>query len=95
MSKPVLFASIRPLDRAENIKAIYNAYNGEKVHAVSTTYDYKREVQSGKYDLMVTDDFPYITPGKTIMIWHGIQGGKTIGLDQPGQPFYHPDMAKG
>jgi len=89
MSKPVLFVSFRPLERAENLRAIYEAYTGDKVHMLSSDVNYLSEVQSGKYNLMVTDDFPYVSPGKTIVIWHGIQGGKTIGLDQPGQPYFN------
>lgn len=89
MSKPVLFVSFRPLERAENIKAIYDAYTGEKEHILSTDPDYVSKVLSGKYYVMVTDDFPSITPGCCIMIWHGIQGGKYIGLDQPGHPYYN------
>ena len=92
MSKPVLFVSFRPLERAENIRAIYEAYQGEKVHVLSTAPEYLHEVHSGRYDLMVTDDFPKETPGKCIMIWHGIQGGKYIGLQQP-IPFYSREDA--
>ena len=94
MSKPVLFASFRPLERAENIHAIYTAYTGDKVHMMSTDPSFHNEVLSGKHDIMVTDDFPYITPGKCIMIWHAIQGGKTIGLDQPRQPYYRRQLAE-
>ena len=93
MSKPVLFVSFRPLERAENLRAIYDAYPGPKVHKHTYDKDYKTEVTSGKYDLMVIDEFPNVTPGKCIMIWHGIQGGKTIGLDQPGTPYYEPYQA--
>lgn len=93
MSKPVLFVSFRPLERAENLRAAYEAYDGEKVHILSGDPNYCSEVISGKYDLMVTDDFPYVTPGKCIMIWHGIHGGKTIGLKQPGHPYYDMSIA--
>ena len=93
MSKPVLFVSFRPLDRAENLRSIYEYYSGPKVHMLTSDPHYKEEVLSGKYDVMVTDEFPDITPGKCIMIWHGIQGGKTIGLDQPGHPYYNPEWA--
>ena len=93
MSKPVLFASFRPLERAENISAIYHAYSGSKVHMCTDDPTYKTEVTSGKYDLLVTDDFPDVTPGKCIMIWHAIQGGKTIGLDQPNNPYYPREWA--
>lgn len=88
MSKPVLFVSFRPLARAENLRAIYDAYDGPKVHICTHDRGYEDEVRSGKYDLMVIDEFPSVTPGKCIMIWHGIQGGKYIGLDQPRTPYY-------
>lgn len=94
MSKPVLFSSIRPLERSENIHAILKAYPGPKEYFPAYDRNYRFEVQSGKYDLLVTDDFPAFTPGKCIMIWHGIQGGKYIGLDQPGTPYYRPEMAQ-
>lgn len=93
MSKPVLFSCFRPIERAENLRAIYEAYDGPKQLIHSYDRNYYAEVTSGKYDLMVIDDFPACTPGKCIMIWHGIQGGKTIGLDQPGRPYYHPAWA--
>ena len=93
MSKPVLFASFRPLERAENICAAYEAYTGEKVHIISTSPEYRSEVLSGKYDVLVTDDFPAVTPGKCIVIWHGIYGGKRVGLDQPGVPYYRREYA--
>ena len=96
MTKPVLFTSFRPFDRAENIRAIYNAYNGTKQYLCSYgNYGeaFRAEVESGKYSLMVTDDFPKYTPGKCIMIWHGIQGGKHIGLDQPNHPYYDTSYA--
>ena len=93
MSKPVLFASFRPLERAENLHALYEAYTGNKVHIMQSDQHYRSEVLSGKYDLMVTDDFPSVTPGKCIMIWHAIQGGKKIGLDQPGTPYYDRKLA--
>lgn len=93
MSKPVLFVSFRPLERAENLHAIYDAYPGEKAHICTHDPHYDQEVLSGKYDLMVIDEFPDISPGKCIMIWHAIQGGKHIGLDQP-NPYYHESYAK-
>ena len=92
MSKPVLFVSFRPLERAENLRAIYEAYKGEKVHICTHDWNYYQEVESGKYDLMVIDEFPTVSPGKCIMIWHGIQGGKLIGLDQP-KPYYREHHA--
>ena len=94
MSKPVLFVSFRPLERAENLRAAYDAYDGEKVHILSSDPHYHDEVTSGKYDLMVTDDFPSVTTGKCIVIWHGIQGGKTIGYDQPGHPYFSDETSR-
>ena len=93
MSKPVLFVSMRPLEVSPDIEAIYHAYNGPKIHLTQMFDDVESEISSGKYDLMVTDDFPIVTPGKCIMIWHGIQGGKYIGLDQPNHPFYDKSQA--
>ena len=93
MSKPVLFVSFRDLERAENLQAIYFAYQGEKRHICTHAWNYQQEVRSGKYDVMVIDEFPTVTTGKCIMIWHGIQGGKKIGLDQP-QPYYRKEQAR-
>lgn len=94
MSKPVLFVSFRQLERAENLRAAYDAYDGEKVHILSSDPHYHDEVTSGKYDLMVTDDFPSVTTGKCIVIWHGIQGGKTIGYDQPWHPYFSDETSR-
>lgn len=77
----VLFASNRPLDRAENIKAAYEAYDGEKIF-IQRTASFK-DVDLNKYDLMVTDDYPDRAPKKCIHIGHGPAAGKTAGLDQP------------
>ena len=83
--KPVLFVSGlgKSIDRSENLHVLFDAYKGEKKFMSTHDQDYEAEVKSGKYDLMVIDIFPTITPGKTIMIWHAIQGGKYIGLDDP------------
>lgn len=94
MSKPVLFVSFRDLYRAENLRAIYDAYPGAKDYICKLSPNYESEVLSGKYDLMVSDDFTTISPGKCIMIWHGIHGGKSIGIDQPNHPYFHPSFAK-
>ena len=83
--KPVLFAGTRPYGRAENISALYDAYQGDKQYIEVHGTNSHPEIRSGKYDILVIDDFPSETPGKCIMIWHAIQGGKTIGYDQ-----YHP-----
>lgn len=93
MGKPVLFSCFRPIERAENLRAIYEAYNGPKQLVHSYDPGYEAEVTSGKYDLMVIDDFPACTPGKCISIGHGIEGGKYVGKDQPGTPYYYPSVA--
>ena len=92
MSKPVLFTSFRPLERAENMRAIYDAYDGEKVFVQTLDENYESEVLSGKYDLLVNDDFPKVSPGKCIVVWHAIQGGKMIGLNQP-MPYHRKERA--
>ena len=80
--KPVLFTSQRPLDRAENIKAVYDAYDGPKEFAQLDWWRQSPEITSGKYFLMVTDEIPVASPGKVLMINHGISGTKYYGLDQ-------------
>lgn len=93
MSKPILFSCFRPIERAENLRAAYEAYDGPKQLIHSYDPDYEKEVTSGKYDIMVIDDFPSCTPGKCIVIDHCIHGGKLVGMDQPGTPYYHPSFA--
>lgn len=90
--KPVLFASGlgKSPDRAENMRVLYEAYPGEKVFAAGESVNI--EAQSGRYGLMVIDVFPVVSPGKTIMVWHAIQGGKYIGLDQKGT-YYRKEYA--
>ena len=83
MAKPVLFAGTRPYGRAENISALYDAYQGEKKYIQVIGDNDHPLIHSGEYDVMVIDDIPSSSPGKCIMIWHGIQGGKMIGYDQP------------
>ena len=80
--KPVLFTSQRPLNRAENIKAVFEAYDDPKVFAQLDWFRQSAEITSGKYDLMVTDEIPVASPGKVVMINHGISGTKLYGLDQ-------------
>ena len=92
MSKPVLFTSQRTLERAENIKALYEAYDGPKQFVRLGVDRRHPEIVSGKYDLMVTDEYPEQTPGKVILLWHAIAGGKTIGLDQPGPYVQRKNM---
>ena len=91
--KPVLFAGVKPLERAENLKALFDAYDGEKVHVKLDPWRRHPEIRSGKYDLMVIDEYPTESPGKCILIGHGIDGGKTGGLLMP-RPYYRPEQAE-
>ena len=90
--KPVLFASVKPLERAENLKALYDAYDGEKRFVKMDPWRRHPEIRSGKYELMVMDEFPTESPGKIILLGHGIEGGKTDGLDMP-RAYYRKNEA--
>ena len=86
----VLFASNRPLERAENIKSVYDAYDGEKqyMHIRNPEVD----MHSGRYRLLVTDELMNDSPGKMLFIGHGCGAFKSYGLDMP-YPFFHrPDL---
>lgn len=84
MSKPVLFATGlgRKIERAENLCTLFDAYDGDKKIMSMQDENYRAEVNSGKYDLSVVDIFPTFATKKCIMMWHAIQGGKYIGLDE-------------
>lgn len=88
MGKPVLFAATRPYGRAENMTALYESYDGEKCFIVTDQYRHHPAIKSGMYDVMVIDEFPAESPGKCILIWHAIQGGKKMGFDQPNQYYF-------
>lgn len=92
MAKPVLFVTGlgKELDRAENIKTLYDAYPGEKKF-ISMHYGYYQAIDGGDHDLMVVDIFPDRSPGKCIMMWHAIQGGKLIGLGQKNGTYYREE----
>lgn len=90
--KPVLFASLRPLNRAENLKAVYDAYDGEKEFVQVGIGQKIDGLHSGRYDLMVADELPNDTPGKCIFIHHAMGAGKTYGLDQPWAYFKDPGL---
>ena len=84
----VIFVSNRPLDRAENLKAVWDAYDGEKEFSNFPVKD----LHSGKYSLMVADELPNDSPGKCIFIGHGMGAGKLFGLNQP-RPYFHNPKA--
>ena len=84
--KPVLFVGNRPLDRSENIRAIWDAYDGPKEYATKSHPSYIRDAE-GRYSVIVADDFiPIIRNKETVkvvMVTHGMFGDKTYGLMQP------------
>lgn len=82
----ILFTSLRPLERAENIKAVYDAYDGEKEFA---QYG-KADLHSGKYELQVGDELPTETVGKFLFIGHAMGAGKLYGLER--KWFTQPDL---
>lgn len=84
----VLFTSVRPLERAENLKAVYDAYDGEKEYV--RTVPGKPIPELGKYDLQVGDELPTEAPGKFIFIGHGMGAGKSYGIQRGW--FHHTDL---
>lgn len=85
----VLFCSSRPLERAENVKAAWDAYDGGKRFAQimpdGTCPEAERAEESGR-KVIVTDEFLKTVRGKdrckVVMVEHGLYGGKLYGLDQ-------------
>ena len=94
MSKPVLFVTGlgNKLERAENLKVLYDAYQGEKAFIPVSSPDYYQAITSNKYDLRIVDTFPTEHHMSTIMMWHAIQGGKHIGLDEK-TTYYRKEYA--
>lgn len=88
----ILFTSARPLERAENLKAVYDAYDGEKRYARLNPYEPIPDLNSGEYELQVTDELPSAAVGKCLFISHGMGAGKTYGLQQPRPYFNRPDL---
>ena len=88
----ILFAGTRPLDACEGLKAVYDAYHGSKSYVQMDPWRHHPEIRSGKYTLMVCDEFPTESPGKIIMISHGFAGGKRSGLDQS-HPYHSEKYA--
>ena len=86
----ILFASQRNFDRAENIKALFNAYTGEKEFIRLNILRFSNAVDYRNYGLMVTDEMPACTTGKCLMIGHGGNGLKLFGYDQP-LPYVNED----
>jgi len=81
--KPVLFTSTRPLNHAEQIKPVIDAYDGPKAFVQVDPWRHHQAIRSGRYEVMVCDEYPTESPGKTIMLSHGFAGCKLSGIDQP------------
>lgn len=94
MSKPVLFVTGlgNKLERAENLKALYDTYQGEKAFIPVSSPDYYQTITSNKYNLRIVDTFPTEHHILTIMMWHAIQGGKHIGLNEK-TTYYRKEYA--
>lgn len=84
----VLFTSDKELNRAENLKAVYDAYDGNKIFIRYAMGNIIAE----RYDLMVTDSYPQYAPKKCIHINHAMGAGKTAGLDNPETHFTNPKL---
>ena len=91
--KPALFTSNRELIRAENITALFDWYDGDKQFI--RTYPRRQDdrLSSTKYSIRICDEFISSSPGKAIMIGHGLAGAKTFGLDQP-FPYHAKSRAR-
>ncbi len=88
----VLFTSVRPLERAENLKSVYDAYDGDKEFVQRSDGKPIPGMNSGKYRLVVTDGTIEESPGKYLWINHGMGAGKTVGLQHPTYPFHRSDL---
>ena len=89
----VLFTSNRPLTRCENLRAVFEAYPGDKHFICINPYKPNPEVRSSKYSLRVSDEYIGASPGKCIHIGHGFPNGKTCGLDQP-RPYFRRENSR-
>lgn len=88
----VLFTSVRPLERAENLKAVYDAYDGEKQYVQRRDDRPVPGIHSGRFRAVVTDGLINESPGKYIWIGHGMGAGKHVGCQHPVVPFLHSDL---
>lgn len=77
----VLFTSCRPLHRAENIKAVWDAWEGDKIFGQLNNRLLCDELFRTDTDLIVTDEYVAFSMVPVIMINHGAPGGKVVGLD--------------
>ena len=89
----VLFTSNRPLNRAENIRALYEGYDGDKFFYRVNPFISNPELTSSKHKLRVSDEYISASPGKCLFIGHGFPSGKKVGLNQP-YPYYRRENAR-
>lgn len=79
----VLFSSDRPLERAENLKAVWDAYDGDKEFMQYIPRACK--ALCNKYSVFVVDCTPQYSPTKwntkTVFVSHGMVGDKLYALD--------------
>lgn len=84
MTGRVLFVSEHDLERAENLRAVFEAYDGDKQFERGI-YHMRTAAQDG-YSAVVCDSLPeYMTlkgSCKSIVIGHGITGDKKYALDE-------------
>ena len=90
----VLFNSARPLGRCENLTAVWNAYDGEKVFERGGYRDVSR---ARGCNTVLTDEFVTVKrpDQRVVMIAHGLTGGKMYGRDQSKGQFvndYPPNV---
>ena len=80
-----LFCSRHPLERAENLKAVWDAYHGDKCFKQGIEFCHKADDDG--FNVLVYDEIPTYRPNrgrcKGIFIGHGIPGIKSYGLDEP------------
>lgn len=91
--KTVLFTSNRMLQRAENIRAVFEEYEGDKRFYCVNPYRSNPDLISSKYALRVADEYISASPGKCIFIGHGFPTGKKVGLDQP-HPYHRKENGR-
>lgn len=90
----VLFVSENPLDRAENLNTVFDAYKGAKKFSRGWS-EYVRAAELD-YSAVVVDTMPPYMVGKRcpiVFVHHGITGDKLYGYDQPRK--YLDDRARG
>lgn len=86
----ILFTSVRPLERAENLRTVYDAYDGDKVFVQRS---YNKPIEDiDQYSLMVTDGLVEQSPAKYLWIGHGMGAGKRIGIQHPTAPFHGSNL---